>query len=762
MTPSPVVLLVLPDAANVAAVRPGLEAQGFGVEHADTGEAARDRIRSGGVAAIVVFETLPDEDGLELAAELRVSQPHVAAILVVAEPTSRRDPLADGVDDVITLAAPPEELGWRLRLRLAELRRLGASRRRERFLRGVVRLCDLVSPYADVPALAAAIAPGLMGLPGVVGLRVHLESDTMGEGPVVVIEAGRPPAEAGPGRVDVPLRGVEGTIELAVEPAMEFDDDVRDALGVLVGSALSGARQFGALKDRQLRLERGYVDRHRRLSRVSARLERLSDARDSFLALLSHDLRSPLAVVLGQVELLEEGLVPHAMVPKSAGTLRRQAERMVQMVEDLLDRYRREDAARPIPEGGDAVRIVAEMVEAARPLAQTRRVELTLTAPESAPIEADPAAVREVIANLLENAIRDAPEGSAVGVSVAVADRTVAMSVRDAGPDFGAGGSTSGSGMAIGLRASTRIAAEAGGTLRSAQAPGGGALVTLSLPLAAPQLASAALEVYAPQGSAADSVYALLGQNWEAPRFDDIAGALDRMRRQPPAAVVIDDAVHPESLAFLRRMKNDAQLAAIPVIAVADDVQSFYDAGALAVLRRPLQGPLLLGHVRRALRLVGDLPPAGGSPPDVLTGLPSAATLTARLDAALDQARAAGLALPVAVVRIEDLKQINRQHGWLVGDQLLLWIAARLGERVRTGELLARVDADSFAIASPGRSLEELQAFAAETRDALSRARPRLGLARVDVRVSAHAFDLTILAPGGESQLATERGRRGN
>lgn len=760
MPSSPTVLLVLQDAAYAEAARPGLEVNGFAMERCESAEAARQRIKSGGVAALVVEETLVDDDGLEFAAEVRIANPTLAVILLAAEPTSRRDPLADGVDDVITRGAPPGELGWRLRLRMAELRRIGGARRRERFLRGVVRLADLVSPYNDVPGLAAAITPGLLGLPGVTGVRVELVAETIGDQPVVVIDAGRVADEAAC-HVTVPLRGVEGSIELVVEPAMEFDEDVRDALGVLVGSALSGARQFGALKDRQLRLERGYVDRHRRLSRVSSRLERLSDARDSFLALLSHDLRSPLAVILGQVELLEEGLVPQAQVPKSAGTLRRQAERMVQMVEDLLDRYRREDAARPLPEGGDAVRVVADMVEAARPLALARRIELTTSGPASAPIEADPAAVREVIENLLENAVRHAPEGSTVSVQVAVSDRTVSMEVRDSGPGFGGQGHGSGSGLAIGLRASVRIAAEAGGSLRHAPAPGGGALVTLSLPLAAAQLASAALEVYAPAESGSDAVYALLAQTWEAPRFEDIAGALDRMRRLPPAAVVLDDEVHPEALAFLRRMKNDAQLAAIPVIAVAEDVSAFYDAGALAALRRPLHAPLLLGHIRRALRLVGDAPLPGGAPPDVLTGLPAAATLTARLDGALEAARAAGSALPVVVVRIEELKQINRTHGWLIGDQLLLWVAARLAERTRSDQLLARVDADSFAIACPASSLPEAQTFAAELRDALSRSRPRLGLARVEVRVTSHAFDLTTLALGGESQLATERERRG-
>ncbi len=751
MAPPPVALLVTDDAAYAASVAAGLSAHGFSLQTADTAEAARQLVRSGGVAALVVAESLADEDSLQLAAEVRATQPGVLVVLLVPSASTQRDPLAEGVDEVVAADAPPNELGWRVRLRLGELRRNGAARRRERFLRGVVRLADLISPFADVPSLASALTPGLLGLPGVVGVRVLLEAEDIGDEPVVVIEAGRFPADGGGGTVNVALRGVEGSMELTFEPFVAVDDDVREALGAIVGSALSGARQFGALKERQLRLEHGYVDRHRKLSRVSARLERLTESRDSFLALLSHDLRSPLAVVLGQMELLAEGLVPRAQVPKCAATVRRQGERMVQMVEDLLDRYRREDAVRSLPEGGDAVTIVGEMVEAARPLALARQQEITVTAPDVAAIEADAGPIREVLANLLENAVRYSPEGGTIAVTVAVEGARVVIGVQDSGPGFGAAGPGGGSGFSIGLRASTRLAAEAGGTLRtSTSSAGTGGLAVLTLPLAVPQLAASALEVYAGAAAMADPAFGVLSQTWEVHAYEDTVGALERMRRQPPAVVVLDDGVDAQAVAFVRRLKNDLHLAAVPVIAIAGDSAAFYEAGALAVLGRPLAGPLLLAHVRRALRLVGDVKPVGHAPPDVLTGLPTAASLTARLDAELSEARAASRALPVMVVRIEDLKKINRQHGWLVGDQLILWMASRLAERLNPGEVLARVDTDSFALAAPARTFDEVQVLAQECRDTLSRARPRLGVATVDVRVTAQAFDLTTWARGGE------------
>jgi diguanylate cyclase (GGDEF)-like protein len=756
MTSPPVALLVTEDTALVTRVTPGLVAQGFMVEHAGSAEAARARLVEPGVAAIVVAEELPDDDGASLAIEVRAAHPASLVALWVKSASPHGDPLAEGLDEVFGTTGAPEELGWRLRLRAAELRRAGTARRRERFLRAVVRLVDLMSPFADVPSLCAAITPGLLGLPGTVGVRVWLEAETIGDPPVVVIEAGRL-ASGKASVVEVALRGVEGAVELNMEGTAELDEDVREALGALVGAALSGARQFGALKERQLRLERGYVDRHRKLSRVSARLERLSDARDSFLALLSHDLRSPLAVVLGQMQLLEEGLVPAAHVAKSAATVRWQAERMVQMVEDLLDRYRRDDAVRALPEVGDAVRIVNEMVDAARPLAASRRQELVQEGVAAAPIDADLASIREVLANLLENALRHSPDGSRVVVNVGVDDRSVLIGVEDSGPGFGSAAARGGSGLSIAIRASARIAADAGGALRTANVAGGGGLATLVLPLAVPQLTASAVDLYAPEGSAGAALAPVLANHWELRIFSDTSGAVERMRRQPPALVVIDQGADGQAVAFVRRIKNDTQLAAVPVIAVADDGPAFYEAGALAVLRAPVPAALALAHVRRALRVVGDAPSTDDPPPDVLTGLPSGAALTRRLDRALAEARADGLPLPVLVVRIEELKQVNRQHGWLVGDQLILWVAARLAERLHAGEMLARVDAESFALAAPARSLAEAQVLATETRDALNRSRPRLGVARVDVRVSAQAFDLTTLALGGGTPTGAGR-----
>jgi diguanylate cyclase (GGDEF)-like protein len=301
----------------------------------------------------------------------------------------------------------------------------------------------------------------------------------------------------------------------------------------------------------------------------------------------------------------------------------------------------------------------------------------------------------------------------------------------------------------LGLRAAARIVADAGGQLRTSSIPGGGGVAIVSLPLAIPRAAASAIEIYSGDEAFAEQLRGLLAKHWECVVYPSLAGAVDRMRRSPPAVVLLDNRVSDDVVATVRRMKADAELMAVPVLVFAEESGDFYDAGALAVLRLPLDSPRVVANVRRALHLISA---AAGqdsrSPPDILTGLPSAGSLSSRLDRELTGARASQTPLPVVMVRINELREINRQHGWLVGDQLILWIAGKLRERVRVDEVVARVDAETFAIALPGRSVGEAQALAAELVDSIARARPRLGVARVDVRVSAQALDLATLAPG--------------
>lgn len=767
MSNAPHALIVDDDALFVSVVADLLRAHGLTVRTATTGEEAR-RVARGGVNerrvdVFLVDMMLPDDDGTLLCRDFRALVPEAAIVLVTAHPEGlslvERGQLF--ADDFFVKSNEVGELAWRVRARAEAARSLADSRQREHVLRGVVRLAAFVSPYNDLPTLTASLAPALLTLPGVVAARLEVSNDVPGEAPLTILEAGAVPQLGnGSNCVDVPLRGgTAGRLQLALARPGGLDGEVRDTLGALIGAAVSAARQFQALKDRQLRLERGYVDRHRKLRRVGARLERLSEARDSFLALLSHDLRSPLAVVLGQAQLLEEGLVAPGQTVRLAATVRRQGERMVQMVEDLLDRYRRDDAVRLEAESGDALRLAREMVEHFRPLAGARRQALVVEGEGEAPIEVDMGATREVLANLLENAIRHGPEGSTVRVAVRVEAGSVHLGIHDEGPGFSSRREPGESGAKIGLQAAARIVAEAGGTLRTSVDGGSGAAVTVSFPVVVHRVAASTVELYAAPGALGDEVIEAMSRHWELRTSESVDGALDRMRRSPPAVVVLDDQVSPNAMAWVRQVKADLELAAIPLLVVTDAAREMYDAGALATLPRPVDAARLVAHVRRALSLAATTSGIGDQePPDVLTGLQAGRSLLARVEPGVVQAREAGHAFPVLVVRVDELREVNRQHGWLVGDQLLLWLSDRLRERASSPTLLARVDVQTFALCLPGHDMAAATASANELRDAIARARPRLGVARVDVRVSAMALDLATLALGDQTLVGAVSG----
>ncbi len=767
MSTHPHALIVDDDALFVTVAADLLRSRGITVRTATTGEEARRVARQGGgerrIDLFLVDMMLPDDDGTMLCRDLRSLVPEAAIILVTAHPEGlslvERGQLF--ADDFFVKTSELGELVWRVRARAEAARSLADSRQREHVLRGVVRLAEFVSPYNDLPTLTASLAPALLTLPGVGAVRLELANDAPGEPPLTVLEAGKVALlSGGAGVVDVPLRGgTVGRLLLATAPETVIDGEVRDTLGSLLGAAVASARRFQALKDRQLRLERGYVDRHRKLRRVGARLERLSEARDSFLALLSHDLRSPLAVVLGQAQLLEEGLIAPGQHGKLAATVRRQGERMVQMVEDLLDRYRRDDAVRSVSESGDALRMATEMVEHFRPLALARRQSLVVHGEGEAPIEVDMGATREVVANLLENAIRHGPEGTEVRVEVGCYDGQVLLAIHDQGPGFSSRKEEGGSGAKIGLRAAARIVAEAGGSLRTALASEGGAVVTVTFPLALARVATTAVELYAPAGPASDALLERLSRHWEVRMTTDLGGALERMRRNPPAVLVLDDTVSTTVSAWVRQAKTDLELASVPIVVVTDNPREMHDAGVLATVARPVEPQRLVAHVRRALSLVEQAAGAPHAEPvDVLTGLQGGRALVASLDDEVAQARAAARPLPVMLVRVDGLREVNRQHGWLVGDQLLLWLSDFLRGRAGSPTRLARVDAESFALALPALDMDAAATAAADFRDTIARARPRLGVARVDVRVSTLALDLSTLALGDQTLVGAVQG----
>jgi len=170
------------------------------------------------------------------------------------------------------------------------------------------------------------------------------------------------------------------------------------------------------------------------LNRLLARLEAAFAAQRAFIADAAHELRSPLTAVSLQLQLLERALDPEAQhdARHNLGTA---VNRSIHLVEQLLTLARSEQpdlSAALAPMALDVV--AAQGIEDTRALAVTRHIELDLDAEPGNFVRGDQAALRTLVRNLVDNAVRHAPVGSQVRVLCRGTSAGARLEVIDGGP----------------------------------------------------------------------------------------------------------------------------------------------------------------------------------------------------------------------------------------------------------------------------------------------------------------------------------------
>ncbi|HMF44874.1 MAG TPA: PAS domain S-box protein [Polyangia bacterium] len=168
--------------------------------------------------------------------------------------------------------------------------------------------------------------------------------------------------------------------------------------------------------------------------RASEAQARDADRRkDEFLAMLSHELRNPLAPILTAVELME--MRGDVATPRERKVIARQGQHLLRLVDDLLDASRvargKVTLARKRIELAD---VVTKAVEATVSLLEERRHDLRLSVPSHGlTIEADEVRLTQVVSNLLTNAARYTPPGGRIDVMAERSGGAVVLRVRDNG-----------------------------------------------------------------------------------------------------------------------------------------------------------------------------------------------------------------------------------------------------------------------------------------------------------------------------------------
>ena len=172
----------------------------------------------------------------------------------------------------------------------------------------------------------------------------------------------------------------------------------------------------------------------RRVGEARDEAERQSRAKEDFLATLSHELRTPMNVVLGWLDILTNGK-PAVNVQSALSVIQRNARLQVKLIDDLLDMNRlmagnvRLEMA-PV-DVGETLHV---LTEALRPIAEAKSVQISAQV-EAPPVEilADGRLLGQIVSNLLHNAIKFTPKGGRVEASVTRLEGETLITVRDTG-----------------------------------------------------------------------------------------------------------------------------------------------------------------------------------------------------------------------------------------------------------------------------------------------------------------------------------------
>lgn len=199
------------------------------------------------------------------------------------------------------------------------------------------------------------------------------------------------------------------------------------ALWVAVAVAVAGIL-FGLVHQR--RQVRSIAERSAELEQLSAELYRANRAKSEFLANVSHELRTPLAAIIGFVDLLRDGAYGE-LTPRQKGPVERiesSANHLHDLVEQVLDLAKM--AAGRLEVHTELLKLrpfVIDVAAEVEPLINEKGVTFSITVPATLPrIATDPAHLRQILVNLLGNAIKFTTQGSITMRAAVVADGEVA------------------------------------------------------------------------------------------------------------------------------------------------------------------------------------------------------------------------------------------------------------------------------------------------------------------------------------------------
>ncbi|HEY6926315.1 MAG TPA: response regulator [Steroidobacteraceae bacterium] len=251
---------------------------------------------------------------------------------------------------------------------------------------------------------------------------------------------------------------------------------------------------------RLARTEAGLREALARERAARAQAEEATQIKDQFLANLSHELRTPMNIIIGWSHLLRTGPLDESQRTRATEAIERAARSQAQLIEDLLDVSRIVAGKfRLVKQDIDAGRILQLAIDSLKLVGQAKQLTITMTREgDDARISGDPDRLQQVFWNLLSNAVKFTPSGGRVDARLKTSATQVTIEVTDTGvgidPEFlpfvferfRQADSTSTrqhSGIGLGLAIVRHVVELHGGTVRADSAgEGQGATFTVTLP----------------------------------------------------------------------------------------------------------------------------------------------------------------------------------------------------------------------------------------------------------------------------------------
>ncbi|MGE0594071.1 MAG: ATP-binding protein [Vicinamibacterales bacterium] len=379
---------------------------------------------------------------------------------------------------------------------------------------------------------------------------------------------------------------------------------------------------------------------------MSRQLTEAGRVKDEFLATLAHELRNPLAPIRSALDLIRLAPTDLHIVRSASDIMGRQLIRVVRLIDDLLDVSRvSRGVVRLQRQTVTLGALVSEAIETCRPSLDDARHALSVQVAEDVVLDVDPTRMVQVLANLLNNAVKFTPPGGRIALEAREDDGRVAITVRDTGIGIPAehldrvfdmfaqvdrSHAQMGGGLGIGLTLVRRLVDLHGGTVHAHSAgTGHGSEFIVRLPVgSAPRAAD--LDAPAPRTSArrpvtgvrilvaddnvdaATSLALMFGfVGHDARAVHDGTAALELARRFRPDVMVLDIAMPGlDGHALARLVRAEPWGTRVLLVAVSgwgqpENTRASYAAGFDHHLVKPVDFEVLDQIVREQVRLPG-------------------------------------------------------------------------------------------------------------------------------------------------------------